>query len=239
MPPKIEPSLRFSDVAFGIDITPKALRNWLARDQVHLFSDEPESGWRQFAVADVAILALVRHIVPLGIQVETASRIAHTILEMMNGKDWARLTTDTELPDLLGSGWGNSYVVLHPNADSDEPDATGWDLQIRQGWQQYNRAPAAVFITIAPEPILRRAINRAITGDEYEPSPDTLYFNQRFADPEAMRRERERAASLPDDALLTMDGSPLTPERRERAEEELAKTMAILAADKKRKAASE
>jgi|GEM_PF-3038099 len=232
MPPKIEPSLRFSDVAFGIDITPKALRNWLSRDQVRLFSEEPESGWRRFTVADVAILALVRHIVPLGVQVETASRIAHTILEMMNGKDWARLTTDEEFPDLLGSGWSNSYVVLHPNGEADE-EATGWSLEIRPGWQRHNRAPAAVFVTIAPEPILRRAINRALTGDEFEPSPDTLYFNQRFADPEEVRREREREQTIPEDALLTMSGSVLTDERKAEAENELAKTLALLAADKK------
>ncbi|MCW0047193.1 hypothetical protein OIU13_11700 [Brevundimonas sp. BT-123] len=230
MPPKIEPSLRFSDVAFGIDITPKALRNWLSRDQVRLFSEEPESGWRRFTVADVAILALVRHIVPLGVQVETASRIAHTILEMMNGKDWARLTTDEEFPDLLGSGWSNSYVVLHPNGEDDE-EATGWSLEIRPGWQRHNRAPAAVFVTIAPEPILRRAINRALTGDEFEPSPDTLYFNQRFADPEEIRREREQ--TIPEDALLTMSGAIMTDERKAAAENELAKMLALLAADKK------
>lgn len=238
MPPKIDPTLRFSDVAFGIDITPKALRNWLARGQVRLFSDEPESGWRQFTVADVAILALVRHIVPLGVQVETASRLAHTILEMMNGTDWARLTTDSDMPDLIGAGWSHSYVVLHPVPDGEEEDATGWSLEIRPGWQRHNRAPAAVYVTIAPEPILRRAINRAITGDEYEPHPDTLYFNQKFDDPEEIRRERERTGRIPDGALLTMSGSILTDERKATAENELAKTLEILAADKK-KAASE
>ena len=221
-------------MAFGIDITPKALRNWLSRDQVRLFSEEPESGWRKFTVADVAILALVRHIVPLGVQVETASRIAHTILEMMNGADWARLTTDTDLPDLIGAGWGHSYVVLHPTGESDDEDATGWSLEIRPGWQRHNRAPAAVFVTIAPEPILRRAINRAVTGDEYEPEPDTLYFNQKFADPEEILRERERTGRIPDDALLTMSGSLLTDERKQEAESELAKTLAILAADKEK-----
>ena len=235
MPPKIDPSLRFSDVAFGIDIAPKALRNWLARGQVRLVSEEPEGGWRQFVLADVAVLALVRHIVPLGVQVELASRMAHTILEMMNGLEWPRLTLDADMPELIAAGWGNQYVVMYPNPD-DEVDASPWNLEIRQGWQRYNRAPAAVFVTIAPEPILRRAINRALTGDEYEPNPDTLYFNQRFDDPEAVRRERERTGKIPEGALLTASGSILTDERRREAEEVLEKTRSILAADKNKEA---
>lgn len=230
MPPKQTPSLRFSDVAFGIDITPKALRNWLVRDQVELASQEPESGWRQFEIADVAILALVRHMTPLGIQVEMASRIAWTILEMMNGKKWTRLTSNTEFLDLIGAMWSNSYVVLHPNTDEDD-EPTGWNVAIRHGWQKYNRMPAAVFVTIAPEAILRRAINRAVTGDEYEPDPDTLYFNQRFEDREEISREIDQAGTLPEGALLA-GSAVLTEERRRSAEDELAKLKGILAKDR-------
>jgi len=230
-----EPVLRFSDVAFGIDITPKALRNWLARGQVDLVSEEREGGWRQFVLADVAVLALVRHIVPLGIRVENASRIAHTILEMMEGKDWSSRKIDPEFPDMIAFGWHNQYVVLHPvPEDEDDIAATGWSLQIRQGWQVYNRVPAAVFVTIAPEAILRRAIQRALTGDEYEPDPDTLYFTQQFADREGIQRELERTGTLPEGTLFT-GGPILTDERKREAEAELAKLQNILAADKREK----
>ena len=159
-----------------------------------------------------------------------ASRIAWTILEMMNGKEWVRLTVDPDMPDLIGAGWSKSYVVLHPNTDHDE-EPTGWSVEIRQGWQKYNRMPAAVFLTIAPEAILRRAINRAVTGEEYEPDADTLYFNQRFEDREEITREIERTGSLPEGTLLT-GPAVLTEERRRFAEDELAKLKGILAKDK-------
>lgn len=162
MPTMLEPTLRFSDVAFGIEAPPKTLRNWLQREQVDLFSDAPLSGgWRRFPLIDVAILALVRRLVTFGINVETASALAHTILIKMQGDTWLELS-----PNQFIMFWINRGVLLTPNgADSEPGDASSWDLEIRY-MNEGCAPPAGAFLTLAPGRIVRAALARALTGDE-------------------------------------------------------------------------
>ncbi|MGX1495167.1 hypothetical protein ACSSV1_000188 [Labrenzia sp. MBR-25] len=72
----LDRKLRFSDVAYAINTTPKSLRNWLQRKQVRLTTHE-DSGWREFNLVDVAILAIVRRLVDFGVPVEDASDVAN------------------------------------------------------------------------------------------------------------------------------------------------------------------
>ena len=67
--------LRFSDIVFAIDTTPKSLRKWLQNDKLSLDSDS-QSGWRNFSLFDLAILAIMRKLVDFGISVEMAHKIA-------------------------------------------------------------------------------------------------------------------------------------------------------------------
>ena len=67
--------LRFSDIVFAIDTTPKSLRKWLQNDKLSLDSDS-QSGWRNFSLFDLAILAIMRKLVDFGISVEVAHKIA-------------------------------------------------------------------------------------------------------------------------------------------------------------------
>ena len=173
----LDPVLRFSDVAFGIDTTPKALRNWLQRDQVALFSQPPEgAGWRRFCLADVAVLALVRKLVDFGVNVETASSLAVTILADMQGGRWFESSA-------LGFTmfWVNRYVVLVPSETEATPgDATQWNLQIINGWDRRSKPPATSYLTLVPKPILEAAFSRATTGED---GPPEKWFSDQIGPP--------------------------------------------------------
>ncbi|WP_024281212.1 MerR family transcriptional regulator [Xanthobacter sp. 126] len=74
--------VRFSDVAFAIGSTPKALRLWLDRGLIPLDSDGAD-GWRLFTTYDVAVLALARKMADFGIAVDQAGQIASTIVGLV------------------------------------------------------------------------------------------------------------------------------------------------------------
>lgn len=76
-----EIQLRFSDVAYAAGTTPKQLRNWLQREQVQLISEKPAEGWRAFSLNDVAILALVRSLIPFVRDPRDANTLAHGLLK--------------------------------------------------------------------------------------------------------------------------------------------------------------
>jgi hypothetical protein len=65
------PSIRFGDLVYAVETTPKTIRNWLQRDLVTLVSEE-SGGWRMFCVLDVIMLTLVRHLVTHGVSVDEA-----------------------------------------------------------------------------------------------------------------------------------------------------------------------
>ena len=67
--------LRFSDVVFAIDTTPKSLRKWLQSGKLKLDSDSQE-GWRNFSLYDLAMLAIMRKLVDFGVSVQDAAQIA-------------------------------------------------------------------------------------------------------------------------------------------------------------------
>jgi len=173
MAPLLERKLRFSDVVYAIDTSPKALRNWLQREQVEIISERSDGTWQQFSKGDVAVLALVRRLVDFGIRVETASRMARTILIELQGVDW--LERDTYLNDAIGFSmfWVNRAVLIYPAADDQ------WNIRIWDMWQPFpDDAPEAA-IVLKPEHTLRTAFERAAEGsdasdDDVWDNPDTV-----------------------------------------------------------------
>lgn len=90
--PLQELDLRFSDVVFAIDTTPKSLRLWLQRRKLRLDSDSQE-GWRNFSLTDLAKLAIMRKLVDFGVSAEDAAVIAKLQIPIMAGgkyflQDW-------------------------------------------------------------------------------------------------------------------------------------------------------
>lgn len=144
--------LRFGDVVYAIDTTPKALRNWLQRGQVKLASPKPDEGWREFSYVDVAILALTRSIVDFGVQVEDASNLAHTILTHMQGEAWTAFKNIP--PTAMAVFWVNKAVLI-------ARDGELWNLLI---WNLYDPFPEEFppAIIIMPEKSLRTALKRAM-----------------------------------------------------------------------------
>ena len=76
MNPLLDFKIRFSDAAYAIESTPKALRNWMQKGQVTLVSSDT-SGWREFSLAEIAILAVIRRLVNFGMKVEEANQLAN------------------------------------------------------------------------------------------------------------------------------------------------------------------
>lgn len=72
-----ERKIRFSDAAFAIGVTNKALRNWLQRNPMKLVSDYEGPGWTEFTLADIAVLAVTERIVKFGFQVSFANALAY------------------------------------------------------------------------------------------------------------------------------------------------------------------
>lgn len=161
MNPVLEKKLRFGDVAYAIDSTPKALRNWLQRDQIKLFSEAPEEGWREFSFADVAVLAIVRKIVDFGSRVEEASWLAHAAIQQMCPVERFQNIP----PGALATIWHGRTLAIWVVGDT-------WHLNSFGSWQDAREIaqaltpseggePANSYIAINVEAVLRRAFDRA------------------------------------------------------------------------------
>lgn len=63
---------RFGQTAAAIGVTGAALRNWMSRNEVDLWGERPEGGWRSFSDRDVYVLALAAELVNYGAKVDEA-----------------------------------------------------------------------------------------------------------------------------------------------------------------------
>lgn len=152
MNPLMHRKLRFSDVVYAIDTTPKVVRNWLQRNQVKLSASETDGGWREFNVLDVAILALVRKCVDFGMQVEDASNIANAALE--SGASLLRSYKNTP-PQALAASFNNRALIAWKDGDE-------WKARLIYTNVE-NENPDA-FLTIMIGEVLDRAFQRAFSG---------------------------------------------------------------------------
>lgn len=150
--------LRFGDAAYAIGATPKTLRHWLVRDQVRLVSDQRESGWAEYSFADIAILALVRVFATFGWPVKAADLMAHRTLEFFPDFLEAIARIPDDLPStILAFPWVNRRLAV--TYDADNPDQCR--LVIIDMWKK-EEPPAAVFLSVDVEAVLRRAFARAL-----------------------------------------------------------------------------
>lgn len=120
--------LRFSDAVYAINTTPKSLRLWLQRGLVKIDTERGETGWTEYSFLDIAILALVRTFVNFGVDVPTASDLAHAAMnffpKVMSG--WKNMSDAPA--GVLSISWTNSR--LHIWRENDE-----WQLRCVQLWQ--------------------------------------------------------------------------------------------------------
>lgn len=116
--------IRFSEAAFASGNTPKALRNWLQRGQVTLYSSD-DGGWRNFTLSDVLKLSLVRAMVDFGLKVEDADRLAQYILvgTLPDSFD------NRDLPfDAIPSIWTNIVFLIAKSPAGDAWSIKSWFL---------------------------------------------------------------------------------------------------------------
>jgi hypothetical protein len=169
--------LRFSDVVYAINSTPKSLRLWLQRGLVNIHTPKPAGGgWTEYSFIDIAILALVRSLVSWGVNVPTASKIANAIMteffpSMLQLKDPENMPAGA-----LAMSWTNRRLYLYQDGDDWRMKlATLWeskldpvrneefDPQLPSGIATLRRElePAPVFLSIDVETLLRIAFERA------------------------------------------------------------------------------
>lgn len=192
MPPLLDRKLRFSDAAYAIGSTPKSLRLWLQRGLVQLHTPKPEGGaWTEYSFYDIAILALVRPLVTFGVDVQTASSFANTIMGDHFFPQLANVSDPGEVPvGVLATVWTNRRIFLFRKGDewivklvalweselpsrivlakalpdrAVDPDDARLDLGAPSGIAALRRElePAPVYISIDVEAVLRAAFARA------------------------------------------------------------------------------
>lgn len=147
--------LRFSDVAYAAGTTPKSLRNWLQRKQVRLATFEDSTGWREFNLTDVAILALIRQMVDFGVNVEEASDIANSVVI---GYGVSLDPSASRFADALN--FSADYLILwRENGE--------WKQRMFTPSKRQIALPEA-HVSIALRPIVGDAMERALLGSQMD-----------------------------------------------------------------------
>jgi DNA-binding transcriptional MerR regulator len=132
----METAYLFGQVAHAIGSSPKSLRNWMQRAQISF--DKPNvAGWRRFTEADVARLAIMRHLVDAAVPVGYADAIVRglprdALLDYSQRDDllvwWI---SDIDGPDysrtLVENGSSRPYwdIIAQTNCQNDAPKPFG------------------------------------------------------------------------------------------------------------------
>lgn len=183
--------LRFSDVVYAINATPKSLRLWLQRGLVDIHTPKAEGGgWTEYSFYDIAILALVRQFVNFGANVPTASALANKVMttfypkllnvqhpDKMPAGALASMWTNQRLYVWTddGDNWQLKWVALYDSQlgrraalaalTPDGPDAgfADFDPGLPSGIALVRKElePAPVFLSIDVETVFRTAFERA------------------------------------------------------------------------------
>lgn len=82
---------RFGQVAHAVGLGEPALRNWLRRNKVDLYQEQPVSGWRVFVEKDVLVLALAVQLVRFGSPVKAAVEAVQNGLFEWDFETWENL----------------------------------------------------------------------------------------------------------------------------------------------------
>ena len=151
---------RVSEVAHAINVTPKALRNWLLRDGFTPDSDSADS-WRSFSPYDVAVLAIVKHLVDFGISTKSAASMAADVL---SGGIKTTLNDVRINPARL---WAASLSATFLFAFKDEEGE--WKYFVSQEWDTAQRAVLRIQIgTIINEAFKKIGIVTNASGEPQE-----------------------------------------------------------------------
>lgn len=163
--------LRFSDVAYAIDSTPKALRLWLQRGLVVIDTPQPAGGgWTEYSFRDIAILAFVRALVNFGVEVPAASAIANKALGDHFFPELKGVDPDRVSAGALAIPWINRRLYIHRDGDA-------WCISLVDLWKtelgidprlpsslsllRREFEPAPVFVSVDVESVLLTAFKRA------------------------------------------------------------------------------
>lgn len=82
---------RFKQAASAIGISEPALRAWLTRENLGIWDDRPQRGWRTFTDDDISKLALVAELVSYNAKVKEAFDLIESIVLSVGKGDPARL----------------------------------------------------------------------------------------------------------------------------------------------------
>ncbi len=115
--------LRFSDVVYAINATPKSLRLWLQRGLVDIHTPKAAGGWTEYSFYDIAILALVRQFVNFGANVPTASLLANKVMTTFYPKLLNVQHPDKMPAGALASMWTNQRLYVWTD------DGDNWQLK--------------------------------------------------------------------------------------------------------------
>lgn len=169
--------LRFSDVVYAIDTTPKSLRLWLQRGLVQIHTPKPEAGgWTEYSFIDIAILALTRTFANFGVDVPTSSALANSVVRDFYPK-MSRLQNPENMPAgamamlwhgarlqlyPVGGEWQIRHVALYDSL-LDSSRNPGFDPNLPSGVAALRAEiePAPVFLSLDVEAVLRTAFERA------------------------------------------------------------------------------
>lgn len=158
--------LRFSTVAKAIDLTPKAFRNWLQRYDLHLLSDHRTRGWTEFALGDVAVLAITRELVRWGIVVEAANELAFIVVKTKAGP--LLEYRNTPAASMLASLQDTTLCIYAPD------DPNGPYTLINPEMQGFKHSDFNSSIWLNPQNIVSQAFHRIgaleMSMDEVEAS---------------------------------------------------------------------
>lgn len=166
--------LRFSDVVYAINTTPKSLRLWLQRGLVEIHTPQQEGGWTEYSFIDIAILSLIRTFVTFGVDVPTASGMANRAMEffpmVMGGFG------DKMPAGVLAASWVNRRLHCFPKdgewqmclvtlweSDLDPDRHEGFDPNLPSGVAalraEMELSPAFISVDVAT--VIRTALERA------------------------------------------------------------------------------
>ncbi len=132
--------IRFSDAAFAIGLTNKALRNWLQRNEMKLVSDYTSRSWTEFTMADIAVLAVTERIVKFGFPVTYSNEIAHEAIFKNAGPMLIRMDRQSKAFTSVLQSWdikvwknfvgASAYSIISNSKPSDPPADTFLTLNV-------------------------------------------------------------------------------------------------------------
>jgi hypothetical protein len=180
--------IRIGELAPAIGSTVKTLQLWIARHD-HIRPTAPQTGaWWEFSFGDVAIFAIARYLVEVGMPVAGAFTYSKAIVE----KRWPGLFEE----DPHWSIGANNYVIdFHFGPSTHFAEMSTWgvsSIEPEGTWSRLKRGldaidnkefPARVVVTAYLGAIIVDAFGNLVDMDHKAPRLDNKQTEQRLSDP--------------------------------------------------------